>query len=69
MREMKLAAFSSSAGGHINPAVTLAFMLTQRVSLFRGFLYMVFQCLGACTGSAFVYAVSDSLGLIHSLYF
>ena len=34
-----------------------AFMLTQRVSIVRGFLYIIFQCLGACTGSAFVYAV------------
>ena len=47
------------AGGHINPAVSLAFMLTQRISIVRGFLYIIFQCLGACTGSAFVYAVSS----------
>lgn len=51
---------ASFSGGHINPAVTLAFMLTQRVSIVRGFLYIIFQCLGACTGSAFVYAINGN---------
>lgn len=51
---------ASFSGGHINPAVTLAFVLTQRVSLVRGFLYIIFQCLGSCTGSAFVYAINGN---------
>ena len=45
------------AGGHLNPAVTVAFLVTARVSVVRALLYIVFQCLGACTGSALVLAV------------
>ena len=45
------------AGGHLNPAVTVAFLVTARVSVVRALLYIIFQCLGACTGSALVLAV------------
>ena len=45
------------AGGHLNPAVTVAFLVTARVSVVRALLYIVFQCLGACTGSVLVLAV------------
>ena len=52
---------ASFSGGHINPAVTVAFMLTRKISLLRGALYVGFQLGGACLGSAFVLAVSHSL--------
>ena len=47
-----------TAGGHLNPAVTLGFVLTAKISIPRAFFYIIFQCLGACTGSALVKAVS-----------
>ena len=49
--------WTACVGGHINPAVTLGFVITARISIPRAFLYMIFQCLGACTGSALVKAV------------
>ncbi|MBN3322611.1 AQP4 protein, partial [Atractosteus spatula] len=43
--------------GHIceaclNPAVTLAMALTRKITIAKGFLYMVVQCLAAFTGTA-----------------
>lgn len=35
--------FGLSSGGHINPAVTFAFFLAQKISLIRGILYIVVQ--------------------------
>ena len=48
------------AGGHLNPAVTLGFFVTRKISLLRALTYMVLQCGGACAGSALVKAVSCS---------
>jgi aquaporin PIP len=42
---------ASFSGGHLNPAVTLAMFITQRISLLRAFLYTIFQCSGAAIGS------------------
>lgn len=44
------------SGGHINPAVTFAFILTNRISLVRGLMYVVAQLLGACVGIALLRA-------------
>jgi aquaporin-4 len=44
------------SGGHINPAVTLAFLITRKITLLRGLLYVLAQCLGAMTGAAFLAA-------------
>lgn len=44
----------SSAGGHINPAVTFGLFLARKVSLVRAVLYMVAQCLGAVCGCGLV---------------
>jgi MIP family channel proteins len=44
------AGIAAISGGHINPAVTFAFMLTGRISLGKGFVYMVAQLVGACLG-------------------
>jgi len=46
-----------AAGGHLNPAVTLACVLTRKISLVRGVFYFIAQLAGATLGSAFVYAV------------
>jgi aquaporin-4 len=50
---------ASVSGGHINPAVTIAFLLTRKISLLRAVLYMAFQCSGAVAGAALLYAVVD----------
>ena len=49
------------AGGHINPAISLAFMLAKKISVQRFLTYVVMQLLGAITGSALVFAVSDTV--------
>eukprot|EP00253_Pinus_taeda_P023685 PITA_23685 len=42
------------SGGHINPAVTFAMLLAQKVSLNRAVLYMLAQCVGAICGAGMV---------------
>lgn len=49
---------ASFSGGHINPAVTLAMTITKKISVLRGALYIVAQCLGAILGSSLVYAIN-----------
>jgi len=38
------------SGGHVNPAVTLAMIVTRRIRLIVGLVYMIAQCLGAVLG-------------------
>ncbi|KAF7811773.1 aquaporin PIP2-2-like [Senna tora] len=45
------------SGGHINPAVTFGLVLARKVSVVRGVMYMVAQCLGAICGVGLVKAV------------
>ncbi|AWP10244.1 Aquaporin-0a [Scophthalmus maximus] len=44
--------------GHINPAVTFAYLVGSQLSLFRAVFYMVAQCLGAVAGAAVLYGVT-----------
>jgi len=46
------------SGGHINPAVTLGILVSGKISLLRGFLYMVAQFLGAIVGAALLHAAT-----------
>lgn len=46
------------SGGHINPAVTFAYLVGSQMSLFRAVFYMVAQCLGAVAGAAVLYGVT-----------
>ncbi|CAL8463398.1 g2932 [Coccomyxa elongata] len=52
---------ASFSGGHINPAVTFGMLVARKISISRAVLYMVAQCLGACTGAGLVKAI-DSHG-------
>jgi MIP family channel proteins len=49
------------SGGHINPAVTLAFMLLGDISIVKGILYMVVQFTGAIVGSLIVWGCAAGL--------
>ena len=49
------------SGGHINPAVTLAFMVLEKQSIVAGLLYMVAQCVGAFFGSLILWGCTASL--------
>uniref|UniRef100_A0A3Q3X8W5 Uncharacterized protein n=1 Tax=Mola mola TaxID=94237 RepID=A0A3Q3X8W5_MOLML len=60
--------FGHISGGHINPAVTAAMVVTGKLSLAKAVFYVVAQCLGAITGSGILYlvtpaAVRGSLGV------
>lgn len=47
------------SGGHVNPAVTIALLLTGRVSLIRSIFYIVAQCLGAAVATCAVKTFLD----------
>lgn len=51
---------ASFSGGHINPAVTLAFAITKKISLLRAALYITAQVGGAILGSFIVSVVNKS---------
>ncbi|XP_068604522.1 aquaporin-4 [Brachionichthys hirsutus] len=60
--------FGHISGGHINPAVTAAMVVTRKLSLAKAAFYVVAQCLGAITGAGIIYlvtpaAVRGSLGV------
>lgn len=48
------------SGGHINPAVTFAYVVSSQMSLFRAFFYICAQCLGALAGAAVLYGVTPN---------
>lgn len=60
--------FGHISGGHINPAVTAAMVVTRKLSLAKAFFYVIAQCLGAITGAGILClvtpaAVRGSLGV------
>ncbi|XP_057557899.1 aquaporin-5 [Hippopotamus amphibius kiboko] len=46
------------SGGHMNPAITLAFLLGNQISLLRAAFYVVAQLVGAIAGAAILYGVA-----------
>jgi len=50
-------AIGEISGGHINPAVTWATLVTNRVSVLRAIIYIISQVLGAIVGAAFLAAI------------
>ncbi|KAJ8257425.1 hypothetical protein GJAV_G00185470 [Gymnothorax javanicus] len=46
------------SGGHINPAVTFAYLIGSQMSLFRAVFYIAAQLLGGLAGAAVLYGVT-----------
>ena len=46
------------SGGHINPAVTCAMLITRKISLIRALLFIIAQLVGAIIGSALLKALT-----------
>lgn len=53
-------AFGHVSGGHLNPAVTFAMMLSLKISIVKGLLYIVAQIVGGIIGAALTYACTPS---------
>ena len=52
------------SGGHINPAVTLAFVLLGQMDIVTGIMYVLSQCMGAILGAALVWGTTASQALM-----
>jgi len=52
--------FGHISGGHINPAVTAAMVVTRKLSLAKAVFYVVAQCLGAITGAMILYIITPA---------
>ena len=50
------------SGGHINPAVTFAFVLLRMMSIIDGLIYIVAQFLGGILGAAILWGCTDVSG-------
>lgn len=48
------------SGGHINPAITLAFLMASQLSLPRALGYLLAQLLGALAGAGILYGVTPA---------
>lgn len=49
------------SGGHINPAVTFAAMLTKKISVIKGSMYVVMQLCGAIVGGLLLWLVAPDM--------
>uniref|UniRef100_A0A3B1IFB1 Aquaporin-4 n=1 Tax=Astyanax mexicanus TaxID=7994 RepID=A0A3B1IFB1_ASTMX len=52
--------FGHISGGHINPAVTAAMVVTRKMSLAKALFYILAQCLGAIVGAGLLFLVTPS---------
>lgn len=48
------------SGCHINPAVSLAFLSTRKISLMRAIFYIITQCIGGIVGAAAAFSLSSA---------
>ncbi|KAM5156686.1 aquaporin-4-like [Mantella aurantiaca] len=52
--------FGHISGAHINPAVTIAFVCTRKLTLAKSVFYIIAQCLGAIFGAGLLYLITPS---------
>ncbi|KAM3935132.1 aquaporin-2-like [Leptodactylus fuscus] len=52
--------FGHVSGAHINPAVTIAFLLGSHISILRTIFYIVAQLVGAIAGAGILYGVAPA---------
>lgn len=52
--------FTHISGGHFNPSVTAAALVTRRVSIIRGVLYIVAQIIGGILGAGALYGLTPA---------
>ncbi|KAH0629105.1 hypothetical protein JD844_010936 [Phrynosoma platyrhinos] len=52
--------FGPISGGHINPAVTIAFFVGNQISFLRTLFYIVAQLVGGIAGAGILYGVTPS---------
>ncbi|XP_053323271.1 aquaporin-4-like [Spea bombifrons] len=50
--------FGHISGAHINPAVTIAFVCTRKITLAKAVFYIIAQCLGAISGAGLLYLIT-----------
>ncbi|XP_054623554.1 aquaporin-4-like [Dunckerocampus dactyliophorus] len=50
--------FGHISGGHINPAVTMAMMVTRKIGLVKGLLYVLAQLVGGVAGAGLLFFVT-----------
>jgi glycerol uptake facilitator-like aquaporin len=51
-------AIDDVSGGHMNPAVTFALIISKNIGIVKGLIYIVAQLAGATLGAAFTHAIS-----------
>lgn len=56
-------AIAHVSGGHINPAVTVGFLVTRKISLVRAVFYIVSQSLGAISGAGLLKIVTPNTNI------
>src|SRR3989442_13034940 len=54
--------FAATSGGHINPAVTVAMLVTRRIAPLLGLLYIVAQLVGATLAGLLLRALYPQAG-------
>lgn len=52
-----ISVFGATSGGHVNPAVTVGFLLTRRIKPLLGLLYIVAQLIGATLAGFLLQAI------------
>jgi MIP family channel proteins len=53
-------AIGYKSGAHVNPAVTVAFLITKRMRISDGIFYVIFQIIGGIIAAAVVFAIFGS---------
>ncbi|XP_064639938.1 aquaporin-4-like [Lineus longissimus] len=54
------------SGAHLNPAVTMAMLVTRNLSILRAIFYMIAQCVGGIAGAGILYGLTPN-ATYHSL--